>query len=269
MKHKVTAVGCVLILSLCISLSGFGDSVYAALLATASAQTQTAIPPFAGEQKEILPLPEPTEWPADPLAFADRLIDRYETVHMQELTAECTLRDVVAAAVAGEWELTGQGIKEPNTGAIVLNRPLDAFFHTASGSYAVMVRFKSDDLQGLRLILRNQLGEISLYFDRGIYPAIGVPGEEAGELMLSRNWNDYVYTPGEWACAFLSIADTGQTNCYVWAERDPGNFNYNTSYSGDAQGGGDPFEFSMELGADGETVSISDVWLFSYERMKR
>jgi len=216
-----------------------------------------------------------TEASEDPLAVVDTLLDGCVTVHLQDLGAEFELRNVEATAGSDGYRFTGQESKERDTGAINLRRPLGAYFDTAGVPYAVLVRFMSEEIHGLRFICENGSGRIAMAFDQGVYPTIDDTDasddseESNAKLMLNERWNDYIYTPGEWAYVFFSITNTGQKNCYIWAEQDPGNFNTHTSYSGDFRGEDEPFEFHIELGDDGETVTVSDVWLFSFERMKR
>ena len=197
----------------------------------------------------------------------DMLIDQYETVHMQDLDQILTLTDINVETCNDGYLLTGQEAKGFKTGTAALGQPLQAYVDSTGGNYAVMIRFQSDEIKGLSFICDSRFGRIMLDFSEGIYPAIDEYGESVGKLMLRQRWNNYIYTPGEWAYAFLSIANTGQKNCYVWAEHDAGNSNYHTSYGEDTGDG--PMTFSIALSGENEAVTISDIWVFSFERMKR
>ena len=85
--------------------------------------------------------------------------------------------------------------------------------------------------------------------------------------MISDDWNNYVYEPGEWACVFMTINNFGQKTCYVWGEDDPKDYSFIYSY-GEICGDDRPFTFEIQIDGSGETVAVSDIWLFSYEEAK-
>lgn len=239
----ITAAGyLILVLCVCFALPG----------QTAFAETVT---------------PQMAESLEDPMAILDTMVDQYEVFRVQDLSAECILRDADIQNSGGVYVVTGLKSKEYDTGAISLCQPVDAYFSTYGRQYAVLVRFMSDEISALKFIAGNLYGRIMLDFDHGVYPAIDVQGDASGIPMLTQKWNHYVYMPGEWAYAFLSITDFGQRNCYIWAENRADEMNYHTSYSEYAGEG--PLGFSIELGDDGEAVTVSDLWLISFERMKR
>ena len=261
MIKRIIAVMVVLILS-----GGIAAPAREAAAETASSAMDT-IPPFEKEQREILPLPDVAVFSGDSLEFVDTLIDAYEVVHVQELDQNISLRDVTVAICGDGYMLTGLESEELETGAAALSRTLDAYFDTAMGSFAVLVRFRSDAISGLRFICDSRFGRMMLDFYEGLYPAIDSSGDASGVAMLNQKWNNYVYQPGEWAYVFLSISNTGQKNCYIWAEDDINDYNTQTAY-GENTGGGS-FAFSIELSAQGEAVTISDIWIYAFARMKR
>ena len=261
MIKRIVAVMVVLILS-----GGMAVPVRNAAAETASSAMET-IPPFVKEQREILPLPDAAVFSGDSLEFVDTLIDAYEVVRVRELNKNLNLQGASVEKNGDGYLLTGLGNEEPETVAAALSRTLDAYFDTAGGSFAVLVRFRSDEISGLRFLCDSRFGRMTLDFYQGVYPATDSSGEAGCVPMLNQKWNNYIYEPGEWAYVFLSISNTGQKNCYIWAENDINDFNYQTAYGEDTGSGS--FAFSVELSAQGEAVTISDIWVYTYARMKR
>jgi len=229
--------------------------------------TKEPIVPFESEQIELLPLPEQKRF-SNSMEFTESLIANYEVLHYQEFNADFELRDMQMKKSDDGYIFIGQNVKSYDTSAINFSKPLNEYFNTPDNSYAVLVRFKSDEIDRLSFKFNNRFGRIMLDFYDSKYPAIDVHGDFYGDPMYSDDWNNYVYKTNEWAYSFMTITNYGQKSCYIWAEDDASDYNYHIFYGKDEFDSGS-IGFSMELNAKGETVTVSDIWLYSYEEAKR
>lgn len=229
-------------------------------------EAKETIPPFEKEEREILPLPENTAF-SDGLEFVDSLIANYEVLQYQEFDAEFELRDMQIEKSNEGPILMGQSASSYDTGSINLAKPLSEYFNTPDNHYGVLVRFKSDQIDRLCFNFDSRFGRIMLDFFEGKHPAIDLAGDSYGDPMFYDNWNNYVYEPAEWACVFMTINNFGQKTCYVWGEDDPTDYSFKHSY-GEPYGDDRPFNFEIRVGENGETVTVSGIWLFSYEEAK-
>ncbi|NLI22814.1 MAG: hypothetical protein GX418_14865 [Clostridiales bacterium] len=268
MKHRTAVAYLVLLLYVCFSLP-WPVPARADQPAEVNTQAAATIPGFVKEQREILPLPEPFKWPEDSMAFASLLMDNYETVHVGEPIAVFEPSNATTTIGTDGTVFIGRQSDGKAIGIITLHQPVDAYFEHAGSNFAVLVRFRSDDAGSLRWIYRGRFGRIHLEFMQGLYPAISTSVDAAAMVMLNQKWNDYVYTPGEWAYAFFGMMSTGQIHCYLWAENNPDSFNEHISFGTESERTENMPEFSVELGSEGGSVVISDLWFFSYERMIR
>jgi hypothetical protein len=268
MKHRTAVAYLVLLLYTCFSLA-WPVPARADQTADANAQTATEIPGFVKEQREILPLPEPFKWPEDSMAIASLLMDGYKTIHVGEPSTVFEPSNVTTTIGTDGTVFIGQQSDGKTIGVLTLNQTVDAYFEYAGSNFAVLVRFRSDDAGSLRWIYRGRVGRINLEFLQGMYPAISTSIDDAGKVMLNQKWNDYIYSPGEWAYAFFGMMKTGQMNCYLWPENNPENLNEHISFGTESEGAEDTPKLSVELGSEGGSIVISDLWFFSYERMIR
>ena len=220
-----------------------------------------SIPPFEREEREILPLPDLQDGLEDPIAFVDTLIEKYDVKHLETFDADFEIEDIAVEEATDGFIFKGQ-IAPYDVGVMIINQPLNEYFNAPENGYAVLIRFKSDDIYRLRF----SLGGIKLDFTDGIYPAIDISGDDYGDPMIYDNWNDFIYEPGEWAYVFLAVTKAGEKSCYIWPEKDASNFNYLITYD-DVFIDYEP-EFIIELSEESETVTISDIWLFSFEEIK-
>ena len=54
----------------------------------------------------------------------------------------------------------------------------------------------------------------------------------------------------------------------MWSEDDPANYSFIHSFGGEPYGDDRPVKFDIQVSENGETVTVSDIWLFSYEEAK-
>ena len=223
-----------------------------------STETPTAIPPFVKEEREILPLPEINGGSNDPMEFVDTLIDDYEVGHFDAFDTDFTLSNMEIIEGSDGTILTGKDDSIYTTGSISFAQPLNEYFNAPKNNYAVLTRFKSDEID----LLQFAYSGVTLSFSKGIYPAIDRSGDAYGDPMLVDNWNSYIYQPGEWAYVFMTATHFRQRSCYIWGEDDVSDHNFHTSFSEVASD--TPPEFYMRLNKHSETATVSDIWLFSY-----
>ena len=232
------------------------------------AESSETIPPFEKEEREILPLPEKMGF-SDSMELADSLMANYETLHFTEFETEFELHDMKLEKNDDGYIITSQKAKnETMTSDIGFSKPLDEYFDTPDNSYGVLVRFKTENADKLMFNFDSRFGRIMLDFLDGIYPAIDVAGDSYGDPMLNDDWNSYVYEANEWAYVFMTITNAGQKACYIWAEDNPNDYNFTVSYGEDWKGE-NPYKFTFEVYEKGESVTVSDIWLYSYEEAKR
>jgi hypothetical protein len=258
MKKIITSVFVILLFCGCAAQKEQENNTELASEATNITETQTAIPPFVKEEREILPLPERNEASNDPTEFVDTLIDDYEVKHFDTFDTDFVLSNMEITEISDGRIFTGQDDSIYTTGSISFNQPLSEYFNAPENNYAVLIRFKSDEIDQLQVAYSG----VTLSFSKGIYPAIDIYGDAYGDPMLYDNWNSYIYQPGEWAYVFMTATYFRQRSCYIWGEDDAGDYNFHTSFSeaiSDA-----PPEFYMRLNKQGETATVSDIWLFSY-----
>lgn len=266
MKQAVLICLSMLMLCGCSTSQKQNPSDETAIETSNQAKIDGEIPPYVKEPREILPLPENEEISDDPMMFVDTLMDNYEVKHIEAIDTSFEFLEMEVNHLEDGYVFSAIDSHEFETRDALFNQSLDSFFNTPENQYAVLVRFKSNDIDRLNFKLDSHFGRIMLGFTDGRYPTIDLHGDTYGDLMLEEDWNNYVYTSGEWAYVFLTITNHGQKTCYLWPEDDPGNFNFLVSFAGE-EGSGSP-GFSIGLNDKGEAVTISDIWLFSYERIK-
>lgn len=258
MKKLITAFFIILLFCGCSAQKNQENNTESASEATSSTETQTAIPPFVKEEREILPLPEKEGGSNDPMEFVDKLINDYEVKHFDTFDTDFALSNMEFTEGSDGVVFTGKDDSIYTTGSISFNQPLNEYFNAPKNNYAVLTRFKSDEID----LLQFAYSGVTLSFSKGIYPAIDIYGDAYGDLMLYDNWNNYVYQPGEWAYVFMTNTNFRQRSCYIWGEDDADDHNYHTSFSEAASD--TPPEFHMRLNKQGEAATVSDIWLFSY-----
>jgi len=228
--------------------------------------TKESIPPFEKEEREILPLPEKREI-TDAMELVDSIIVNYEILHFEEFEADFVIESMTMEKHEDGYLFTSINVKQPMLNMNKFKKPIKDYFSTPDNDYAVLLRFKSDEIKDLYF----QVSGITLKFYEGIYPATDVSG--GGEApMINEDWNNYIYEPGEWAYAFLTSTKYGEKTCYIWAENDISNYNFFTAYTDDnvnASNNNFDFTFGFEETKSGEKLIISDIWLYSYEGLKR
>ena len=258
MKKIIIAFFIILLFCGCSAQKKLESNAGSSSEATNVTETQITIQPFEKEEREILPLPEKIGGSNDPMEFVDTLIDDYEVIHFDTFDTDFVLSNIEITEGSDGTVLTGKDDSIYTTGSISFNQPLNEYFNAPKNNYAVLTRFKSDEID----LLQFAYSGVTLSFSKGIYPAIDISGDAYGDLMLNENWNNYLYQPGEWAYVFMTNTIFRQRSCYIWGEDDAGDYNFHTSF-GEAASDVLP-EFYMRLNKYGETATVSDIWLFSY-----
>ena len=231
-------------------------------------KARETIAPFEKKTGEILPLPEEKVF-TDSMELVDSIMANYEMLHFAEFETDFELRDMQPEKNDDGYMITSQKAKnETMTSDVGFSKPLDEYFDTPHNSYGVLVRFKTENADELMFNFDSKFGRIMLDFADGMYPAIDVAGDSYGDPMLGDDWNNYLYEANEWAYVFMTITNIGQKSCYVWAEDSPNDYNFTVSY-GEDLGGENLYMFSIEVFKKGESVTVSDIWLYSYEEAKR
>ena len=235
---------------------------------TMQLEAKETIPPFKKETREILPLPKEIKF-QDSMDLVDSIMANYEMLHFTELESDFEFRDINMEKNAEGYIITSQKAKnETMISDASFAKPLDEYFDTPHNNYGVLIRFKTKNADELMFNFDSKFGRIMLDFAEGVYPAIDLAGDSYGDPMFNDDWNNYFYEPNEWAYVFMTITNTGQKSCYIWAEDDPNDYNFTVSYGQD-WGGENPYQFSFEVYKKGESVTVSDIWLYSYEEAKR
>lgn len=229
------------------------------------------IPPFESEERENLPLPETVEI-SDSMDFLNSLIANYEVLHFTEFDDVIELnRMKLEKGDDGSIFISHKpGRNTTTTTNAYFKKPLNEYFDTLDNHYGVLVRFKTDRADKFMFNFDSKFGRIMLDFYKGQYPAIDVGGDFFGDAMLKDDGNDYIYESGEWAYAFMTITNFGQQICYIWPEDDPSDYNYRIACGECWEWSKEnPIMFSFEVYESGKSVTISDMWLYSYKEAKR
>ncbi len=230
--------------------------------------TTEPIPAFETNPKETLTLPAPFEY-TDTADFMNSLVSNYEIVHFTEFENEFAFDKMEAdKSDIGYIIRSTKSDNTTMTSNAVFVKSLDEYFNTPDNSYGVLIRFRTDEVQKLNFSFDSKFGRIMLDFTDGLYPSFDTAGDWYGDPMYKYDWNNYYYSANDWAYAFLTINKYGQKNCYIWSESNVNNYSYVVSYAEDG-GGENPYKFSFEITEKGKTVTISDIWIYSYEELMR
>lgn len=258
MKRLITAIFIAMLLCGCSAPGKQEKDTGSDSEVSVIAETPKTIQPFEKEELEILSLPEEKVFSDDPMDFVDTMIHDYEVMHFDKLDTDFALSNMEVTKSEDGYVLKGIDDSIYKTGSISFAQPLTEYFSAPKNNFAVLTRFRSDEID----LLRFAYGQVTLDFYKGKYPAIDIHGDFNGDPMLYDNWNNFVYETGEWAYVLMIATNHRQRSCYIWGEDDAGDYNFHTSFSEDAN---DTLpEFYIRLNKLGEVATVSDIWLFSY-----
>lgn len=279
MKKKLVIVttAAVLLLCGCYEKSNISDTSTDPVDAIS---TNEEIPAFYKEPTaEPMVLPNKIDLNADPLNVVGKYLYNYLTImhedyeQMANSNFESFETKNVAVTDAGDGILiTGAG----KTSRIVLNKMLNEYSENNTlPEQAIMIRFKTDtDKRTFKdTVFSLEKGESagnSFSFYKNKFPAIGT------DPFLRNDEGNFELKPNTWCYVLMTIDDYSNTSILVWHENEADNISryFNRSILDDRDQKyiekckiGE-LTFKIEVAA-GEALTISDIWIFEYEVMKR
>ena len=248
-----------------------------------SIQSQSEIPALIVEPTaQPLLLPEDVDLNADPMNIVEKYVYNYNIIMHEDYTQ--MISNDFEQFELKNLDITGNdngvtlfALKEYSN--IDLVKTLEEF--SADGilpEQAIMIRFKSPtqntSFDNTLFSLSKEDGATSFSFYNSKFPATGAGN--TGMPFVSGDDGNFVLKQDVWCYAFMTLDDYSNSRILIWHEGEAGNMSRHFSrgiLDDRDQSHIEPIRegklsFSIDIGK-GESIEISDYWIFEYEGLKR